>query len=215
MLQERTPLLGATVELVQSVTIALLVALFAVAVLAAAIFGFAWGKAKIATEKLRAWYAEIATRRVMNDARRSQRVPVTADPPPATLRSGPPRQPMKPSDTPQPPPLPTIPIGAPSAGITSPGSALPPPAPPRVPPRPRPLTSAVELAQTSPDWSDDHRKTQRHGSPQTQRHGSPPARRELDDPSTRKTTRNPRPPRAGSEVRPDELDFSDADEPED
>jgi len=181
MLQERAPLLGVTVELVQSVTIALLVGFLAVAVLAAAILGFAWGKAKIATEKLRAWYAEIATRRVMNDAKRSQRLPPADAPSPATLRTGSP-QPIRPANTPQPPPLPTIPIEAAKA-----------------PPRPRPRPPAA-LAQTSPDWSDDRRKTQRTAPPEPV---LPPF-----DAHSRKTQRLPRLPRAGDEVTEDELDFS-------
>lgn len=172
MLQERAPLLGATVELVQSVTIAVLVLFLAVAVLAAALLGFAWGRAKIATEKLRAWYAEIATRRVMNDAKRSQRLPMPVQRAPDTLRSGSPLQPMKLASTPIPPPLPTIPIvAAPVA-----------PGPPR-PPRPKP-SAVPALGQTSVDWSDDGRKTQRV----------------------------PRPPR-GDEVTEDDLDFSGPNEP--
>lgn len=194
MLQERESLVGLTVELVQSVTIALLVAFLALAVLVGAMLGFAWARAKLGAEKIRSWYAEIATRRVMNDAKRSQRVNLPDRPPPSTLRTGSPQQPMKLANTPQPPPLPTIPIEA----------AKPPPAPPR--PRSRPL-SAVELAQTSSDWSDDHRKTQRTGSPPSAGNAVPGAAVPFDA-HTSKTQRLPR-PRPDAEVGPHELDFSD------
>lgn len=142
MLQERPP--GVTVEFVQALAIALLVGFVAVAVLACAVLGYMLARARIAAASLRAWYSDIATKRVIADHAALTRRETTPAPAPAPKAFTPPAAP-----TPRPPPLPALPnlvVG-----------------PPR---RPKPR---LELAQTSPDWSDDARATKRFARP-----GEPP-----------------------------------------